>query len=439
MSFIGRPENSPDIVYDILRLFLAVSDRTPRGIDRVDLAYARFLFGSWSGDCSGALPTPWGLRLFDREAVLRGLDRIETFWSETIHTSHDVTLSEVKRRLAGKPLPDDCIRQTDRRSAFWKLQRFLGLLSATGLSLGKSVVRAAPRDALYINVGQLGWAAPWMTAWLHHRPDIRAIFMIHDMIPLDRPELVAGPGPWSHGRMIDTAARHAAGIISTTDAAAASVQQALQRRGRPDIAVETMKLPVAAIFLERPAPDPMLTDRNYFVACGAIEPRKNLGLLLNIWRKLVAQHGDRAPKLVIAGSLGRGGQPILQAFADCAELHNHVIVARGLSSPALRDLMAHATALLMPSLAEGFGLPIIEALSLGTPVLASAIPAHLEVGGDLAIFCDPTDEAAWFRQITRLSNGGDAIARLRQRIAGYDPTTAGQHQQQIARFLRTFA
>ena len=147
------------------------------------------------------------------------------------------------------------------------------MLTATGLSFGSPVIRTAPRNALYLNVGQLGWAAPWMTAWLRHRADIRAIFMIHDMIPLEHPELIAGPGPWAHGRMIDTASRHAAGIISTSTQAAGSVRQALQRRGRADIAVAAMKLPVAAIFRDRPPCDQALAGQDYFVLCGAIEPR----------------------------------------------------------------------------------------------------------------------------------------------------------------------
>lgn len=443
MSFIGRAppsslSTSPPIIYDVLRLFLSASERTPRGIDRIDLAYARFLFGSWPGDCAGALPTPWGLRLYDRQRVLRGLDRIEMLWSETTDSLHDTTFASVKRWLAGAVAPDDPARRTGGQSTAWTLKRFVSLVSGASPGFGSSLVRAAPARALYLNVGQLGWAAPWTTSWLRQRPDIRAIFMIHDVIPLERPDLIVGPGPWAHRRMIDAAARHAAGIISTTAAAGASVRRALQQRGRSDIAVATMPLPVSEIFLRRPAADPFLTGQNYFVLCGAIEPRKNHGLMLDVWRRLAAKTGARAPKLVIAGSPARGAQPILRAFADCAALRDHVIIASGLSSPALRDLLAHATGLLMPSLAEGFGLPIIEALSLGTPVLASAIPAHLEVGGDFAIYCDPTDGAAWLRQIARLSEGGTAVAALRRRIAAYMPTTTHTYQAQIAQFLGTF-
>lgn len=438
MSFIGKAR-SPPIVYDMLRLFLAAADRTPRGIDRIDLAYARFLFGSWPGDCAGLLPTPWGLRLYDRARVLRGLDRIEMLWSETNGNRPDDLFISVQKRMSGGKQPDSAPVLAGRQWAFRRIRRFASLLSATGLARGDSITGHAAERALYLNVGQLGWAAPWMTSWLRRRPDIRAIFMIHDVIPLEHPDLIEGPGPWAHRRMIDTASRHAAGIISTSAAAGTSVQRALRQRGRNDITVETMPLPVAPIFLDRPAPNGALARQTYFVICGAIEPRKNHRLLLGVWRKLVARHGAHAPKLVIAGSPARGAVPILRAFASCAELQDHLVIASGLSSPALRDLIAHSAALLMPSLAEGFGLPIIEALSLGTPVIASDIPAHREAGGDFAAYCDPTDEAAWLGQIDRLTGDRGHAAALRRKIDAYEPTTPRQHQERIASFLGTFA
>ena len=63
--------------------------------------------------------------------------------------------------------------------------------------------------------------------------------------------------------------------------------------------------------------------------------------------------------------------------------------------------MANARAVLMPSLAEGFGLPVIEALAVGTPVLASDLMVHREVGQDFVIYLDPADDVAWFDAILK--------------------------------------
>src|SRR6266480_3111642 len=92
----------------------------------------------------------------------------------------------------------------------------------------------------------------------------------------------------------------------------------------------------------------------YFIVVGPIEPRKNLLLLFNVWRELVRRQGELAPHLVIIGSLGWGHEPVLRALRNSPLLQNRVIFARGLSSSALRRLVAHARALLVPSFVEGF-------------------------------------------------------------------------------------
>ena len=136
---------------------------------------------------------------------------------------------------------------------------------------------------------------------------------------------------------------------------------------------------------------------------------------------------------MVAGALARRGAPILQLLQAAGP---RVIVVANLSSPGLRLLMAHARALLMPSLAEGFGLPIIEALALGTPVLASDLPAHREAGGPFPVYLDAQDGAAWTAAIADLT--GDAAA-ARQRVAGYRPFTQADYFRRAGAFLAGLA
>ena len=422
------------IVFDLLRLFLGASATGPRGIDRVDLAYARFLFTAWPGDCVGLLPTPWGLRLYDRQRVLRGLDELEALWRERAG-GPDGAFADVVRRL-GRAI----CRPSDRRPSGrtpWAAPRLAQLLLATGLAAGTPVIRAAAKDAIYLNVGQLGWAAPLMARWLRHRADVRAVFMLHDAIPIERPDLVTPLASMMHRRMMRLAVRHATGLIFTTQAAGDSVLRVLRPYGRPLPMTTSLHLPVAPSFLALAGPDPVLAEHEYFVVVGAIEPRKNLLMLLNVWSELLRRHGAQAPRLVVAGSPARGGRPILAQLQARGILQDHVIVASGLSSPALRQIVANARAVLMPSLAEGFGLPIVEALTVGTPVLASDLPAHREVGGALVVYLDPTDEAGWLREINRFANGKDATDALRRRIAVYRPVTSAEYFRHIAGFLQS--
>ena len=408
---------SPPIVYDILRLFLSAAARTPRGIDRVDIGYARHLFETWPGECVGVLPTPWGMRLYDRARVMRGLDRIEVLWNE---------------RNGGPAGPGGA------------LPRLLNLLAATGFSFGRPARDAAPRNALYLNIGQLGWAVGWTLRWLRHRPDIRPVFMLHDLIPLEHPSLVSRLGLWSYRQMFRGVERHASGLILTTQAAGETVLREWRARGRPSVPTLTLKLPVAPVFLESAfletpaadrAPDPEAACT--FVMCGAIDPRKNHRMMLEVWRDLLAARGPAAPRLVVVGSPARGGKPILAALRDCGPLAAHVTVRTGLPSPALRRLMIQARAVLMPSLAEGYGLPIAEALTLGTPVLASDLPAHREVGGEAATYLPATDTAAWVRAISRLADAPPDPA-VRARLAQYRPVLASQYFASVTPFLQSF-
>jgi glycosyltransferase involved in cell wall biosynthesis len=426
------------IAYDVARLLLGALAVTPRGIDRVDFRYARFFFETWPDDCFGTLPTPWGVRQYDRRRVIQGLDRLEQLWSETIRSYEDRVLLGIKGRLSGRDGPETQKSHGHDRELSSPASRILELLSTAGFSFGASVVRSLPKNAIYINVGQVGLAIPRIVTWLRQRPDVKSVFMLHDVIPLERPELVSSKDQRRHRRIVDRTARYASGLIASTAAAREAVLNALCLRGRSTIPVETVPFPVASVFLENDGPDQELSDQDYFVVCGTIEPRKNHHLLLDVWRELVGQRGQSAPKLVIVGSPGWGAGSVLAALARCRTLHDRVILAHGLSSPALRRLITHAKALLMPSLAEGFGLPIIEALAVGTPVIASDLPAHREIAGNLAIYRDPTDGPGWLADICMFADGRKAASEIRRRVAGYQPTTWGEYFHRIERFLKTF-
>jgi glycosyltransferase involved in cell wall biosynthesis len=425
------------IAYDSARLFVGSFSATPRGIDRVDLLYARFLFETWPGDCIGTLPTPWGVRWYERRRALQLIEHLEKLWSETIQPCEDPVFLQIKSRLSGNQEPQfDKPHEGSKR--FNPVSKFFDVLSATGFSFGDSVIRSVPKNSLYLNIGHITLKVPWLVSWLKHRPDIKSVFMVHDVIPLEHPEFFPKGEYRLQENLVAQTARYASGLIVPTAAARESVLNALRLRGRVEIPVETAPLPVAPIFLEKDRPDEELGKHNYFVVCGAIEPRKNHLLLLNVWREMVKQRGEFAPRLVVVGSPIWRIASLLRELERRRPLQGQVIFARGLSSPALRRLIAHAKALLMPSFAEGFGLPVIEALAVGTPVIASDLPAHRECAGDLAIYRDPTDESGWLKDICMFADGNGPIAEIRKRVSAYQPPTWREYFDRIERFLQMF-
>jgi glycosyltransferase involved in cell wall biosynthesis len=188
---------------------------------------------------------------------------------------------------------------------------------------------------------------------------------------------------------------------------------------------------VAPIFLEGEKHRGHAASVPYFVALGSIEPRKNHKLLLKVWERLAAGDGE-VPKLVIAGTPWRDIDGIAATVRRSPALRRSVILAAGLTSTALCRLLRGAQALLQPSLVEGFGLPIVEALAQGTPVIASDQPAHREAGGNFAVYLDAGDQAAWESAIR------GQLSR-RSRVAGYRPWDWTQYGAVIAPFLAEVA
>ncbi|MGD9696607.1 MAG: glycosyltransferase family 4 protein [Thermoleophilia bacterium] len=157
----------------------------------------------------------------------------------------------------------------------------------------------------------------------------------------------------------------------------------------------------------------------YVLYTGAIEPHKNAPLAIEAISR--AAPGTR---LVMTGPWSRRRAARLRGYAARVGAAGRVEWLGLLSPGRLAAVRAGATAVLVPSRKEGFGLPVLEALEKGIPVLASDIPALREVGGDAATYLPPDDPAAWARAISAV-----AAMPSHERAA-----LAGEGRRRAARF-----
>lgn len=141
---------------------------------------------------------------------------------------------------------------------------------------------------------------------------------------------------------------------------------------------------------------------------GTLEPRKNVGVLLEAYRLLLARRPE-APPLVLAGRV----TPAAAAWVGEARrppLAGRVEVRGYVSGAERRALLARAVLLVLPSLEEGFGLPVVEAMACGVPVAVSACGALPEVAGDAGRLVDPGDVEGWTAAMEALLDPDAAAA-----------------------------
>jgi|UniRef100_UPI0035CBF2D6 glycosyltransferase involved in cell wall biosynthesis len=391
------------IAYDMCRLFIGPNFATPRGIDRVDFAMANHLFADPDSSHIAILPTPLGIRAYPAPVARALLRHLHGVWRESPDLSEDARLTALVSDMISPRA--DAATLSARRNGLTRtegVRRSVAMLREIGWHRGRPAVDAVPADSVYVNLGQLGLAVPMFFTWLQKRPDVACALMIHDTIPLDHPELVKPGSVAHHAQMVRTAATRADCLIFSTAFARASVNLALAQLHQAPRPSLVRALPVPAAFAEVHESLPELSGRHYFVAVSTIEPRKNFTLLLRVWERLIVRLGAAAPHLVIVGAPGHDANRILAPLATSPGLREHVHPVSGLSSPALARLVLGGAGLLSPSLAEGFGLPLLEGIAMGVPTIASDIASHREIAHPETQLLGINDQVGWERAILAL-------------------------------------
>ncbi|TXM78034.1 glycosyltransferase family 4 protein [Methylobacterium sp. WL69] len=406
----------PSIAFDLTRLITRLRHASPSGIDRVDLAYARHVLAQ-DGARFGLVSTALGPKVLERAEALRIVEAVAAGWVEDRAAEDD----PVYRRLAaalGAPTRETASRPPRSDS---QARRRLQARTAWTVLRARGPDRL-PAGTIYLHTSHLRLDRPERFDWLYDRRDIRPVFFVHDLIPIAYPEYGRPGEAERHAVRMGTIAAHAAHVLVNSADVAAHFSGYLAARGLPGRPTTVAWLGVEPVFRPAPGAPALVPDRPTFVACGTIEPRKNHLGLLNLWRDLAQRHGPATPRLVLVGRRGWEAENIVDMLERCPAMRDHVIEVGGLSSHGLARLLQGATALLMPSFAEGYGLPVVEAAACGLPVVASDLAVHREIGGGFAHFLDPLDGPGWRGAIEALCADASPLrADLVARLDGYAP------------------
>ena len=242
-----------------------------------------------------------------------------------------------------------------------------------------------------------------------------AVVTIHDLAFMHYPEI------------LDVSARAYYGqVISNTPRADAII--AVSESTRQDIA-QFLDIPIEQIDVIYEAAAPLYTQielragearvlnstpvaaGTFMLFVSTLEPRKNLPTLLQALRICLDRRPDTNYQLVIVGRRGWRDEAIFQTARDL-KLADHVLFTGGVGQYDLRWLYNACRLYINPSLYEGFGLPLLEAMACGAPCLAAATSSLPEIGGDAAIYVPPLEAEQWADQIMALWDDEDRRAEL---------------------------
>lgn len=218
------------------------------------------------------------------------------------------------------------------------------------------------------------WTYPYPVYW----QGIPNIFTVHDLVPILHPELT-GINSARMTKLLEQCMSQATAIATISHAVRRDIENVFPNYKD--------KIVVLGQSISMPAVDRTALGSNKhdspFLYFGSIEKRKNI-------RRLILAHGRSRTKrkLILVGNYGFGAETEMAALNE----HPHPELVRHIQwceRDKLLDLIAGACAVLFPSLAEGFGLPILEGMMIGTPVLTSKLHAMEEVASDAALLVDP--------------------------------------------------
>jgi len=223
------------------------------------------------------------------------------------------------------------------------------------------------------------------------------VITIHDLDFLERPEHAHAEMRRDFPRLVESHAARADHIVVSSRYAAGEVARTL-RVSADRITVCSPGTPVWASAIARERGGEACGSTLLFI--GTLEPRKNVAGILDAYEWL-RQHRQDAPPLVLIGRIADSQRAVLQR-ASAPPLAGHVTVAGYVTEEERRTAFRTARMLLLPSLEEGFGLPVLEAMACGVPVVVSNRGSLPEVAGDAARPVDPENPEAIAAEIIRL-------------------------------------
>lgn len=349
-----------------------------------------------------------------------GIDRVCLEYVEHFGARSQAVVQYKGRAVVLSPAASDRLFELVRgKSGEFRL-RVAALLGPSWITPSRSPPQ---KGMIYLNVGHTGLDQAGLVRWVAHS-DVKAVYLVHDLIPITHPQFCRAGEAAKHILRMSNALASAAGFICNSEMTRNALRSFAQDRAldMPASIVAWISGPP-----ELAALSPKKLERPFFVTLGTIEGRKNHLLLLRVWKRLASRLGAEAPVLVVIGQRGWEADEAITILNNLGELQEHVRELHRCDDDDVASWIAGARGLLMPSFAEGFGLPVVEALQLQVPVIATNLPVYHEIAGAVPTYLDPGDLLGWERVIEDFLANGPERSRQTSALQKFKAKTWADH------------
>ena len=349
-----------------------------------------------------------------------GIDRVcDAYLNHYRHRAHAVFQHRGIFRVLNETHSDKMFSLLAERHRSFRSR----LLCLAPSLLKNSVSTVYGPEHLYLNVSQTDADLANHWDWIR-RCKLTSVHMVHDLIPILNPNYCAPEATRRHTGRVVNALHHAGGIITNSHATNDDLVSFANGEGIAPPSLLTAHLGVSEAIEQAAGPQ---DQSDHFVFVGTFEARKNHHILLRTWRRLIASGRLDVPLLVLIGQRSSLFRSIELELKGDEVLAAKVKILTDCCDEEMSRWVRTARAALIPSLDEGFGLPLAEAMTLGVPSIVSDLPSFREIGDNIPAFIPADDDCAWEAAIIKFIETETEGNRQRLRLAKYKSSPWRQH------------
>ena len=384
------------IRFDLSRIFARGARLTPTGIDRVDIRYAKMLLANND--------------LFEFEGVV-------------LHKGHFIFVPnnlavEICNLVYGQWIDDSYfgLNHSDKVAAC--LKKLADQIKTTSLIAGTKIdVRLRSgvdtNPGVYINVTFAGLETTYDHARYKSITGDKMLYFIHDLLPLEYPEYFWKDWDKVHLQRILNMRAVADMIATVSNDVAVKLQELFKHLKVEENGIFAIQNGVEDTFVNYSVKAKAeYKPRNQFVIVSTIEPRKNHLMLLEIWRDFIFSGLSDIPKLIIIGSRGWHNSNTFEFLEKCTAIQPYIEEVHDVDDGEMIKHIFESKATLFPSYGEGWGLPVVESMTLGVQAICSDIAVLRECSNNMAEYIEIQDKKKWLNEILRYSRMDDEESRL---------------------------